>query len=75
MKHESYGDNNCNWCPWYSHQKIGKMTRRLEKNRTSRDNSNSSLAEIGQNTKKNTGNLRRLVVTETPLKDHQLKRM
>ena len=23
MKHENDGDTNCNWCPWYSDQRIG----------------------------------------------------
>ena len=31
--------------------------------------------EIGQNTEKSPGELRRLVVTQTPVKDHQLKLM
>ncbi len=34
-----------------------------------------SIIENGQNTEKNPGNLRRLVVTQTPEKDHQLKLM
>ena len=33
---------------------------------------NYSIAEIGQNTEKSPGNLRRLVVTQTPEKDYQL---
>ena len=34
--------------------------------------SNYSIVEIGQNTKKSPGDLRRLAVTKTPAKDHQL---
>ena len=35
-------------------------------------NSNYTIAEIGQNTEKSPEGLRRLVVTQTPLKDYQL---
>ena len=37
------------------------------------DQSNYSIVEISQNSKKSTGDLRRLAVTHTPMKDHQLK--
>ena len=47
----------------------------LEKNWTSRDHPIYSIIEIGQNTKKRLGDLRRLGVTQTPLKDHQLMRI
>ena len=33
---------------------------------------NYNIVEIGQNTEKNPGDLRRLAVTQTPVKDHQL---
>ena len=33
---------------------------------------NFSIIKIGQNTKKNPGDLRRLAVTQTPVEDHQL---
>ena len=42
---ESDGDTNC-----YSHQRIGTGIRELENNRTSGDNPNYSIANIGQNT-------------------------
>ena len=31
-----------------------------------------SMVEVGQNTEKSPGNLRRLAVTQTPVKNHQL---
>ena len=40
--------------------------------RKGRDYPNDSIAEDGQNTETNPGDLRRLAVTETPVKDHQL---
>ena len=38
----------------------------------SRDNRNYSIVKIGQNTEKSLRELRRLAVTKTPVKDHQL---
>ena len=35
-------------------------------------NPNSSIVEISQNTEKSPGDVRRLAVTQTPVKDHQL---
>ena len=43
----------------------------LEKNRTSGDHPNYYTIEIGQNTEKSPGDLRRLAVTQTPMKDSQ----
>ena len=40
--------------------------------RTSGDNQSYSIVENGQNTEKSPGDLRRLAVTQTPVKDHQL---
>ena len=42
---------------------------------TSGDHSNYYITENGQNTEKSLGDLRRLVITQTPVKDHQLKLM
>ena len=36
---------------------------------------NYNITENGQNTEKSSGNLRRLAVTQTPTKDHQLKQI
>ena len=47
---------------------IGKRTRRLGNKRTSGDDRNYSIVEIGLNTEKNSGDLRRLVATKTPVK-------
>ena len=43
--------------------------------RTGRDYPNDSIAENGQNTEKSPGDLRRLTVTQTPVRNHQLKLM
>ncbi len=46
---------------------------RVGNGRTSRDHSDKSIVKIGQNTEKSPGDLRRLAVTQTPVKDDQLK--
>ena len=45
---------------------LSLKTRGLGNKRPSGDHSNYSFVEIGQNTEKSTGDLRRLVVTQTP---------
>ena len=54
---------------------VGKGTGGFGKNRTSGDHPNYGISEIGQNTEKSPGDMRRLAVTQTPLKDHQLTLM
>ena len=58
---------------WYSHQK--NWTRGRGNNRTSRDHPNYGITEIGQNTEKGPGELKRFVVIHTPMKNHQLMQM
>ena len=43
----------------------------LEIRVTSGDHPNYSIVEIGQNTEKSPGDLRRLTVTQTPVRNHQ----
>ncbi len=50
-------------------------TEEVGNKRTSGDHPNYCIIEIGQNTKKSPGDLRRLAVTPTPVKDHQLTLM
>ena len=68
MKRKSDGDTNCNWCTWNNLQRFGKVTRKLRNKRTSWDHPEHSIIKDGQNT----GRLRRLAVTQIPVKDHQL---
>ena len=72
MEHESDDYTSCNWCSWYSHQRIGTKSGGLGNNRMGGDYSNYSFVLIDQNAEKNPGDLRRLAVTQTPVKDHQL---
>ena len=75
VEHEGDYYTNCDWCFWYSHQRILKGTEGLGNKRTSGDHPNNYIIENGQNTEKSPGDLRRLAVTQTPMKDHQLKLM
>ena len=70
MEHEGNNDTNRDWCFWYSHQKIIKGTGELGNKRTSRDHPNYYIMENGQDTEKSPGDLRRLVVTQIPVKGH-----
>ena len=72
MELESDSDTNCNLRTRYSHQRIGTETGGLGNKRKSGDHPNYSIFEIGQNTEKSPGNLRRLAVTQTPVKNHRL---
>ena len=73
VEHESDGGTNCNRGSWYSHQRIHTGTGGLGNNRPSGEQSNYSIVEISQNTEKSPGDLRRLAVTQTPVRNHRLK--
>ena len=74
---EHGGDNytNRDWCFWYNNQRIIKGTRGLGGERMSGDHPNYNIIENGQNTEKSPGDLKRLAVTQTSVKDHQLMLM
>ena len=67
VEHENDDDTNCNWSVWYSHQRIGTRTGRLGNKRASGYHPNYSIIEIGQNTEKSPGDLKRLAVTQIPV--------
>ena len=69
MEYGDDGDANCNWYTWNDPQRIVKETGRLGNKIVG--NPNYSIIMIGLNTEKSPGDLRRLVVTQTPEKDHQ----
>ena len=72
MEHEGDNYTSRDWCFWYSHQRIIKG---IGGRRTSGNHPNYNIIENGQKTEKSPGDLRKLVVTQTPVKDHQLKLM
>ena len=55
--------------------RIIKGPGRFRSWRASGDHLNNSIIENGQNTEKSPGDLRRLAVTQSPVKDHQLTLM
>ena len=72
MEHESENNTNCDRCSWYSHQKVRTRTGGLGNKMTSGDHPNNCIIEIGQNIEKSPEDLKRLVITQTPIRDHQL---
>ena len=75
MEHEGDDYTNPDWCIRYSKKRIIEGTEGLGSWRTSGDHPNYTIVENGQNTEKSPGDLRRLAVTQTPVKDHQLMLM
>ena len=59
MEYESDNYNNCNCCFLCSHQRINKRTGGHRNERTNGDHPNYSFIEIGRNTEKSPGDLRR----------------
>ena len=60
---------------WHSDWRIIKGPGRFGSWRTRGDHPNDSIIEDGQNTEKSLGDLTRLSVTQTPVKNHQLSLM
>ena len=75
VEHEGDSDTNYNWRTWNGSQRFDKETGRLENRRTNRDHQVHHIVEIGQNTEKSPGHLRRLTITQIPVKDYQLTLM
>ena len=69
LEHESDSDTNSNWCTRYSHLRIDTRTRGLGNKRMSGDHSNYTFIKISQDTEKSPGNLRRLAVAQTPVRN------
>ena len=63
---------NMNYCTWKDSQRLVHETDRVVNWKTRRDHPNYDISEIGKNTEKRCGNLRRLAIIQIPLKDHQL---
>ena len=51
---------------------LGKKTSGIGIQRKNRDHPDYCIGKIGQNTEESPGDLRRLAITQTPVKDHQL---
>ena len=71
IEHEGNGDTGYNWYVRNDSQSLGNSDRKARYNSSIREHRNYSILKIGQNTEKSPGDLRRLAVTQTPLKDRQ----
>ena len=72
MEYEDDGNINCIWCIRNDLQSLEKGAGRIW-NQIRRNYPNYQIIDIDQNTEKSSENLRRLLVTQTPVKDHQYK--
>ena len=63
MEHKGESDTNCSLCVQNSSQEPEERTGGIGNQRKNRDYPDYSIAEIGQNTQKSPGDLRRLAVT------------
>ena len=72
MEHKSNCDANCNPCAQYSHQRIEKGTGRIGNKNSSGNHPNDNTVKISENTEKSPDDLRKLAVSETPVKNYQL---
>ena len=70
-EHDSDVYSNYYWCSWYIHQRFNKVTGGPRFKRTNGDHPNYCITEIGHNTEKSHGDLKRFAVTLAPMKDHQ----
>ena len=69
-EHEGDGDANCSWCTWNGPQELGEGSGEIENQWKNQDPLDSSIANVGQNTEKNPGDLRRLAITQILVKYH-----
>ena len=72
MEYEGDGNTNSNWYTRKYPQRFGKGTGGLRNQRTSGDHPDCSIFKIDLNTEKSPVDLRRLAVTQNPIKDHRL---
>ena len=74
VERESNGDRNSNWGTLNGSKRLGKETGRAGNQRTNCDLPNYSIVKIGQITEKSPGDLWRLAIIHTPVKDYELTR-
>ena len=72
MEHETDGNTICNWCTWNRPQSLAKCIRIVWNGRMNQDHPKYSIVKIGQTTVKSPGDLWRLAVIQSPIKDHHL---
>ena len=75
MEHENNDCATCDWCIRHNNKRIIKRPGGLRSWRTGTDYPDDSIAKNGQNPETSPGDLRRLAVTQTPVKNHPLTLM
>ena len=73
IEHEGDGNTDYNWCTWNNPQSFSKGTGRPENNRTREDHPNYIKAKIDENMEKSHGDLKRLAVAQTSVRNHQVR--
>ena len=58
------GSTICNLCSWNDPQRLGKRAGGVRSRRTSGDHPTYNIVEVGQNTEKSPGDLRRVAVAQ-----------
>ena len=75
MEHESNDCVNSDLCVRHNNKRIIKRPGGLGSWRAGRDYPNDNITKNGQNPETSPGDLMRLAVTQTPVKNHQLTLM
>ena len=75
MEYAGDNYNTCNWYVWNSNKRITKETGEPGIWATSGDHPNYNIVENSQNIEKSPGDLRRLAVTQNPVKYYYLTLM
>ena len=75
MERKGEGDTTCNWWTWHILKKAWKEAGKVGNLRTNWDHPDYNIIIIGLNREKSPGDLWRLAVTRTLVKDHQLTLM
>ena len=70
VEHEDDGDSSCNWPTWNCPQRLGKGPGKVNNREKNRNHSNYSIAEIGKNTEKSSGDLKDFAVTRISMRDY-----
>ena len=71
VENEGDGDTNCDKCTWNGPQRLRKRNGGDGNWRTNPDYPGYNIVKNGKNTEKSPGDLKRLAITQIPVKYHQ----
>ena len=75
MEHEGDSDSNCNWRTWNNPKGLMKGLEDLKIRGQVETIQTKALLRSGQNTEKSPGDWKRIAVTQTLMRNHQLMRV